>query len=43
MSKINNKFPGKDISLDDLRNKFPLTVKKNANDGIVVTNTKIAI
>ena len=31
MSKINNKFPGKDISLDDLRNKFPLTVKKNAN------------
>ena len=30
MSKINNKFPGKDISLDDIKNKFPLVVKKNA-------------
>ena len=29
MSKINNKFPGKDITLDDLKNKFPLCAKKN--------------
>ena len=31
MSKINNKFPGKDITADDLKNKFPLVVKKNLN------------
>ena len=31
MSKINNKFPGKDISLDDLKNKLPLVAKKNPN------------
>jgi len=31
MTKINNKFPGKDISLDDLRNNFPLSVKKSIN------------
>jgi len=31
MIKINNKFPGKDISLDDLRNKFPLSIKKSIN------------
>jgi len=29
--KIENKFPGKDISEEDLKNKFPLVAKKNAN------------
>jgi len=28
---IQNKFPGKDITLDDMRDKFPLCVKKNEN------------
>jgi 3-deoxy-7-phosphoheptulonate synthase len=29
MRKLDNKFPGKDVSLDDLRDKFPLCAKKN--------------
>lgn len=28
---IENKFPGKDISEDDIKNKFPLAAKKNNN------------
>ena len=28
---IENKFPGKDISEDDIREKFPLCAKKNQN------------
>ena len=28
---MDNKFPGKDISQDDLRSKFPLAAKKNKN------------
>ena len=28
---IENKFPGKDITEDDLKEKFPLCAKKNAN------------
>ena len=28
---IENKFPGKDISSEDLKNKFPLVAKKNKN------------
>ena len=28
---IENKFPGKDISEDDLKEKFPLCAKKNQN------------
>ena len=28
---IENKFPGKDITLDDMKDKFPLCVKKNQN------------
>jgi 3-deoxy-7-phosphoheptulonate synthase len=28
MGKLNNKFPGKDVSNDDLKNKFPLSAKK---------------
>lgn len=31
MNKINNKFPSKDVSIDDLKNKFPLVAKKNIN------------
>ena len=26
---MENKFPGKDITLDDLKTKFPLVAKKN--------------
>ena len=29
--KIENKFPGKDISEEDLKTKFPLVAKKNPN------------
>ena len=29
--KIANKFPGKDISLEDIKTKFPLVAKKNKN------------
>ena len=29
MKEMNNKFPGKDISKEDLISKFPLTAKKN--------------
>ena len=29
--KIANKFPGKDISLEDIKTKFPLVGKKNKN------------
>ena len=29
MSKIENSFPGKDISLDDIITKFPLSAKKS--------------
>ena len=29
--KIENKFPGKDISQEDLKTKFPLVAKKNSN------------
>lgn len=29
---LENKFPGKDITLDDMKEKFPLCVKKNEND-----------
>lgn len=29
--KIENKFPGKDISLDDIKTKFPLVAKKDIN------------
>ena len=28
---IENKFPGKDISEEDLKSKFPLVAKKNPN------------
>ena len=28
---MDNKFPGKDISNDDLKSKFPLVAKKNKN------------
>ena len=28
--KIENKFPTKDISLEDLKSKFPLVAKKNS-------------
>ena len=28
---MDNKFPGKDISLEDLKSKFPLAAKKNKN------------
>ena len=28
---IENKFPGKDITEDDIREKFPLCAKKNEN------------
>ena len=28
---MDNKFPGKDISIEDLKSKFPLTAKKNPN------------
>ena len=28
---MDNKFPGKDISIQDLKSKFPLTAKKNKN------------
>jgi 3-deoxy-7-phosphoheptulonate synthase len=28
---LDNKFPGKDISIDDIKNKFPLAAKKNKN------------
>ena len=27
---MDNKFPGKDISDEDLKSKFPLTAKKNS-------------
>ena len=26
---LENKFPGKDISLEDIKTKFPLVAKKN--------------
>ena len=29
---LENKFPGKDITLDDMKDKFPLCIKKNKND-----------
>ena len=29
---LENKFPGKDITVDDMKEKFPLCVKKNEND-----------
>ena len=29
--KIANKFPGKDISVEDIKTKFPLVAKKNKN------------
>ena len=29
--KVENKFPGKDISLEDIKTKFPLVAKKNKN------------
>ena len=29
---LENKFPGKDITFDDMKDKFPLCVKKNEND-----------
>ena len=28
---MDNKFPGKDISTEDLKSKFPLAAKKNKN------------
>ena len=28
---MNNKFPGKDISLEDIKTKFPMVAKKNIN------------
>ena len=28
---MDNKFPGKDISLEDLKSKFPLAAKKSSN------------
>ena len=28
---MDNKFPGKDISSEDLKSKFPLVAKKNTN------------
>ena len=31
MSNLDNKFPGKDITQEDLKNKFPLCAKKNKN------------
>ena len=31
MNKIGNKFSGKDVSANDLKNKFPLIAKKNVN------------
>ena len=29
--KLENKFPGKDISEEDIKTKFPLVAKKNRN------------
>jgi len=29
---LENKFPGKDIELDDIKTKFPLVAKKNSKD-----------
>ena len=28
---MDNKFPGKDITIEDLKSKFPLVAKKNKN------------
>ena len=28
---IENKFPGKDITIEDIKTKFPLVAKKNKN------------
>ena len=28
---LENKFPGKDISNEDIKSKFPLVAKKNSN------------
>ena len=43
MSKINNKFPGKDVSADDLKNKFPLLAKKNVNHRTIRDNVRFSI
>ena len=29
---MDNKFPGKDISLEDIKSKFPLAAKKNSKN-----------
>ena len=29
---MDNKFPGKDITIEDLKSKFPLVAKKNKNN-----------
>ena len=34
---IENKFPGKDITDEDLKNKFPLAAKKNTNHKSIIT------
>ena len=33
---MDNKFPGKDISIDDLKSKIPLCAKKNKNHYSIV-------
>ena len=33
---IENKFPGKDITIDDLKTKFPLAAKKNKNHKTII-------
>ena len=31
MSNLENKFPGKDVTIEDIKTKFPLVAKKNKN------------
>ena len=31
MTKLENKFPGKDVTIEDIKTKFPLVAKKNKN------------
>ena len=47
---VENKFPGKDISLEDLRSKFPLAAKKHKEDqttlnlnGVLIGGGNVAI
>ena len=32
MSNLENKFPGKDVTIEDIKTKFPLVAKKNKKD-----------